>query len=73
MEPGLPVAVVESHQQYVLHGQVMWREKDVDVACCLVRETQDMYVQSSASGLDKGFHSRRNRKRLDELLEVNVC
>ena len=40
VELGVPVAVVESRQQYVLHWQVLWSEQDVDVACSLVQETQ---------------------------------
>ena len=72
VELGVPVAVVESRQQYVLHWQVLWSEQDVDVACSLVQETQAMYPQLSACSFDKGFHSPGNREGLDELLEVNA-
>ena len=71
-ELGVPVAVVESRQQYVLHWQVMWEEQDVDVACALVEGTQALYPQLSACSFDKGFHSPGNRQGLDELLELNA-
>ena len=72
VELGVPVAVVESRQQYVLHWQVLWSEEDVDVACTLVEETQALYPQLSACSFDKGFHSPANRKGLDKLLAVNA-
>ena len=72
VELGVPVAVVESHQQYVLHWQVLWTEEDVDVACSLVKETQETYPQLNACSFDKGFHSPGNRKGLDDLLELNA-
>ena len=72
VELGVPVAIVESRQQYVLHWQVLWSEQDVDVACSLVRETQALYPQLSACSFDKGFHSPGNRKGLDELLDLNA-
>ena len=52
--------------------QVMWDEEDVDVACCLVKETQETYPQLNACSFDKGFRSPGNRKGLEELLELNA-
>ena len=45
VELGVPVAVVESEQQFVLNWQVLWSEQDVEVACPLVRATQAQYPQ----------------------------
>ena len=72
VELGVPVAVVESEQQYVLHWQVMWEEEDVDVARELVEETQRQHPQLKECSFDKGFHSPSNRKELDALLELNA-
>ena len=68
----MPVAVVESAQQFVLHWQVMWAGEDVDVTCPLVAATQALYPSLEQCSFDKGFHSPANRVRLDALLELNA-
>ena len=73
VELGVPVAVVESEQQFVLHWQVMWAEQDVEVACPLVRTTQAQYPQLQVCSFDRGFHSQANRAGLEQLLEVSAC
>ena len=72
VELGVPVAVVESAQQFVLHWQVMWAGEDVDVACPLVAATQTLYPSLEQCSFDKGFHSPANQVRLDALLELNA-
>ena len=72
VELGVPVAVVESEQQFVLHWQVMWDEQDVEVACPLVRATQAQYPQLQVCSFDKGFHSQANRAGLEQMLEVSA-
>ena len=72
VELGVPVAVVESRQQFVLHWQLLWEEEDVEVACSLVEQTQQLYPQLEACSFDKGFHSPANQRRLDEQLELNA-
>ena len=69
---GVPVSVVECEQQFVLHWQVMWEGEDVDVACPLVAEAQELYPCLAACSFDKGFHSPANRERLDAVLELNA-
>ena len=71
-ELGVPVSVVECEQQFVLHWQVMWEGEDVDVACPLVAEAQELYPCLAACSFDKGFHSPANRERLDAVLELNA-
>ena len=68
----MPVSVVECEQQFVLHWQVMWSGEDVDAACPLMEETQELYPGLEACSFDKGYHSPANRKRLDEMLELNA-
>ena len=68
----MPVAVVESEQQFVLNWQVLWSEQDVEVACPLVRATQAQYPQLQACSFDKGFHSGANRAGLEQLLELSA-
>ena len=72
VELGVPVSVVECEQQFVLHWQVMWEGEDVDVACPLVAEAQELYPCLAACSFDKGFHSPANRERLDAALELNA-
>ena len=72
VELGVPVSVVECEQQFVLHWQVMWSGEDVDVACPLVAEAQELYPCLAACSFDKGFHSPANRERLDAALELNA-
>ena len=72
VELGVPVAVVESEQQFVLHWQVMWEEQDVDMACPLVQATQVQYPQLQECSFDKGFHSQANRANLEQALEVSA-
>lgn len=72
VELGVPVAVVESEQQFVLNWQVLWSEQDVEVACPLVRATQAQYPQLQACSFDKGFHSGANRAGLEQLLELSA-
>ena len=72
VELGVPVAVVESEQQFVLHWQVMWDSQDVEVACPLVRATQAQYPQLQVCSFDKGFHSQANRASLEQMLEVSA-
>ena len=72
VELGVPVAVVESEQQFVLNWQVLWSEQDVEVACPLVRASQAQYPQLRVCSFDKGFHSGANRAELEQLLEVSA-
>ena len=72
VELGVPLAVVESRQQFVLHWQLLWEEQDVEVACPLVETTQQLYPQLEACSFDKGFHSPANQRQLEERLKLSA-
>lgn len=69
---GVPVSIVESEYQFLLHGKVMWSEVDVDVAAQVIEETQAQYAELEQCSLDKGYHSPADQQRLGELLKENV-
>ena len=72
VELGVPVSVVESAHQFILHYKVHWTEADVEMAQPLVAETQALYPELAVCSFDKGYHSKANRERLDGLLELNA-
>ncbi|MCY4535416.1 MAG: ISNCY family transposase [Bryobacterales bacterium] len=72
VELGVPVTIVESEYQFLLHGKVMWSEADVDVAAQVIEETQAEYPELEQCSFDKGYHSPANQQRLGELLKENV-
>ena len=72
VELGVPVSIVESEHQFLLHGKVMWSEADVDVAAQMIEETQAQYAELEQCSFDKGYHSPANQKRLGVLLKENV-
>jgi len=71
VEFGVPVCVVEDQYQFILNHRVMWEESDTEVCVPFIEETVKMYPEFKACSFDQGFHSRENRKRLDEILEGN--
>ena len=72
VELGVPVSVVESEHQFIMHYKVMWSDQDVDMAPSLIEESQELHPSLAGCSFDKGYYSPGNRKRLDELLELNV-
>ena len=72
VELGVPVAVVEDQHQFLIGHQILWRESDVEVAVPLIESCQQTYPKLNACSFDRGFHSRSNRARLDELLQMNA-
>ncbi len=71
VEFGVPVCIVEDQHQFILNHRVMWEESDVDVCVPIMEETRGMYPELESCSFDQGFHSPKNRKRLDEILEGN--
>ena len=71
VELGVPVCIVEDQYQFILNHRVMWEESDVDVCVPIIEETKKMYPEFEACSFDQGFHSPKNRKSLDEILEGN--
>ena len=72
VELGVPVCVVEDQFQFLLHHKIMWQDTDVDVAVSMVEETQARFADFRMCSFDRGFHSPNNRRRLDEMLELNA-
>ena len=63
--------VVEDQYQFILHHK-LWKEDDVEVAVPMIEETQALYPDLRMCSFDRGFHSRNNRIRLDDRLELNA-
>ena len=72
VELGVAVCVVEDQYQFILHHKLLWKEDDVEVAVPMVEETQALYPDLRMCSFDRGFHSRNNRIRLDDRLELNA-
>ena len=72
VELGLTVCLLEDQHQFILHHRVMPKEVDVDVAVCMVEETQRRFPQLSSCSFDQGFHSPDNQRQLAELLDTVI-
>ena len=72
VELGVPVSVIESEHQFILHHAVMWEEEDVDMLPGLIEEAQALSPELRGCSFDKGFYSPSNRRRLDERLQLNA-
>ena len=72
VELGVPVSVIESEHQFILHHAVMWEEEDVDMLPGLLEEAQALSPELRGCSFDKGFYSPSNRRRLDERLQLNA-
>ena len=72
VELGVAVCVVEDQYQFILHHKLLWKEDDVEVAVPMIEETQALYADLRMCSFDRGFHSRNNRIRLDDRLELNA-
>ena len=72
VELGVPVSVIESEHQFILHHAVMWEEEDVDMLPGLIEQAQALYPELRGCSFDKGFYSPSNRRRLDERLQLNA-
>ena len=72
VELGVPVCIIESQFQFILHHEVMWKGSDVDFAISMVKITKEMFPDFCAVSFDRGFHSPANRACLDQILDDNV-
>ena len=72
VELGVPVALIEDQHRFILHHEVLWEGSDVDAAVPLVRKAQERFPDLRACSFDRNFHSRDNRVRLDDLLDLNA-
>ena len=72
VELGVPVCIVEDQFQFIVHHKILWQGGDVDVAVPMVEETQARFSDFRMCSFDRGFHSPNNRRRLDQMLDVNA-
>ena len=70
-ELGIKVCVLEDHDGFILHHYVMQNMEDANVAVFMVTETQQ-HFRTKICSFDKGFHSKNNQVKLDELLDLSV-
>lgn len=72
VELGLRVCIMEDHDQFILHHQVMEKVTDDKVTLSMVNETRERYPELSVVSMDKGFHSKANQEELKKILELVV-
>ena len=56
----------------MLGREIMREGGDTDVAVPLIERGREAFPDLRACSFDKGFHSQKNRRRLDAMLELNV-
>ncbi len=72
-ELGVPVAVIEDEDQFVLGYGILWEGTDKDIAIPLVKTLEAQYPGISMTcSFDRAFYSPEVRKQLDEKLEVTA-
>jgi hypothetical protein len=70
VEFGVKVCVLEDQCQFILHHMVMEKKTDDQVAVAMIDETIKRFPNLSTCSFDKGFHSPKNQKDLNEKLDV---
>lgn len=68
-ELGLKVCVLEDQFGFLLHHQVMENQADDQVAVAMVTEAKRKFAALNSCSFDKGFHSPKNQKELQNLLD----
>ena len=71
-ELGLKVCILEDQYRFILHHVVMENQEDVDVAIPIIKGGKERFPGLYSCSFDKGFHSSKNRKRLDKILEYVI-
>jgi len=72
VEFGVRVCVLEDHHQFILHHRVMWQETDDKIAVAMVEDAKKRFPSLGQCSFDKGFYSRKNVIKLNEILDVNI-
>jgi len=72
VELGLRVCIMEDHDRFILHHQVMEKVTDDKVTLPMVNETRERFPGLSVVSMDKGFHSKTNQEDLKKVLEQVV-
>ena len=71
-ELGLGVCILEDQYGFILHHQVMEKQKDVDIAVTMVAEAKRKFPALSCCSFDKGFYSQSNKQEVQGLLDDAV-
>jgi IS5 family transposase len=69
VEFGLPVAIMEDSDGFILHHHIMEKRTDSQIAVEFVRESQTRFPMLRIVSMDKGFHSPENQTELRNLLD----
>lgn len=72
VELGLRVCVVEDQHRFILNHQVMQHTTDDAVAVPIIEKVKQRFANLHSVSMDKGFHSKDNRVRLEALANVVV-
>ena len=68
-EPGVPASFPVGGLGFVLQCEIMREGTDVDRSAPPVERAREKHPDLGAVGLDRGFHSPENRRRLEDLLD----
>ncbi|MCF6269575.1 MAG: transposase [Melioribacteraceae bacterium] len=71
IELGLKIAICTDQYGFILHHRVMKKEQDVEVAVPIIEAVLEKHNLESAS-FDKGFWSKENFKKLNEIVPILV-
>jgi hypothetical protein len=69
VELGIKVCVIEDEHQFILHHKVMEKKTDEQIAISITKGAQKRFRNFNSCSYDKGFHSPKNQKELNKLLE----
>ena len=69
VELGVPASILVDRLGFDLQCEIMREGTDVDQSAPLVERAREKHPDLGAVGLDRGFRSPENRKRLEELLD----
>ena len=72
VELGVPLAIAECEQQFVLGWRCLWNEQDVEVTTELAEALKADWPEVGAVSFDKGFSSRANIEALKGVVEKAV-
>ena len=68
MELGVKVCIVQDQHQFILHHQVMQRQRHEQVCVPMVEQARMRFADLHSCSFDKGFHSPANQEALKEHL-----
>lgn len=72
VELGLKVCVLEDQYGFILHHRVMEHETDDQIAIPMIKDCKNNFSDLTSCSFDKGFHSPKNQKGLQEYLDTVI-